>query len=167
MASFQVHAHTLDARGESEVPLAGYSDAEGHVNWQNILNQLFGLDIGHTVNTGDTITIQRTRLVHCKQLNPSAIVLLIFDVDAVGHIAGKLNFFLKLGEGGDVPDREDTTGLSDVDLLLDTTDSLLEEGRDLGGRGLGLSSVVTDLLGGDGGDGSASLDAAEFCQSHN
>lgn len=71
-------------------------------------------------------------------------------------------FFVKLGEGGDVPDREDTTGLSDVGLLLDTTDSLLEEGRDLGGRGLGLSSVVTDLLGGDGGDGSASLDAAEF-----
>lgn len=76
-------------------------------------------------------------------------------------------FFLKLGEGGDVPDREDTTGLSDIGLLLHTTDSLLEEGRDLGGRGLGLSSVVTDLLGGDGGDGSASLDAAEFCQYHN
>lgn len=72
-----------------------------------------------------------------------------------------------MGEGGDVPDREDTTGLSDVGLLLDTTDSLLEEGRDLSRRGLGLSSVVTELLGGDGGDGSASLDDAEFCQYHN
>lgn len=65
LASFQVHAHALDARGEPEIPLAGYLDAKGH-QWQNILDQLFGLDVRHTVDTGDAITIQRTRLVHCK-----------------------------------------------------------------------------------------------------
>ncbi len=32
-------------------------------------------------------------------------------------------------KGGGVPDREDTAGLSEVGLLLDTADSLLEDGR--------------------------------------
>lgn len=72
-----------------------------------------------------------------------------------------MSFFTSEIKGGDVPDREDTTSLSDIGLFLNTTDSLLEEGRDLSRRSLGLSSVVTDLLGGtsDGtGDNRASLD---------
>lgn len=40
--------------------------------------------------------------------------------------------------GKNVPDGEDTTGLGEVGLLLDTTDSLLEDGRDLSRGGLGL-----------------------------
>ena len=38
--------------------------------------------------------------------------------------------------GGDVPDGKDTAGLGETRLLLDTTDSLLEDGRDLSGGGL-------------------------------
>jgi hypothetical protein len=58
-----------------------------------------------------------------------------------------------------VPDGEDTASLSETRLLLNTTDSLLEDGRDLGGGSLSLSSVGTDLLGstsegaGNGGAG--------------
>lgn len=48
-----------------------------------------------------------------------------------------------------IPNRQDTTGLSETSLLLDTADSLLEDGRDLSGRGLGVGSV-----GSDGVDGS-------------
>lgn len=47
-----------------------------------------------------------------------------------------------------IPDRENAAGLSEVRLLLDTTDALLENGRDLGGRGLGVG-VGTGLDGGD------------------
>lgn len=39
----------------------------------------------------------------------------------------------------DIPDGEDTASLGQVGLLRDTADSLLEDGGDLGGRGLGLS----------------------------
>lgn len=68
-----------------------------------------------------------------------------------------------LPQGGgfqDVPDGQDTTGLSETSLLLDTTDALLQDGGDLSGLGLGLSSVGTDLLGGTGdgaGDSRANL----------
>ena len=31
----------------------------------NVLNQLLGLDVGHTVNTGDTITKRMNMLVFC------------------------------------------------------------------------------------------------------
>ena len=47
-----------------------------------------------------------------------------------------------------VPDGEDAAGLSEVGLLLDTTDSLLEDGRDLGGSGLGVG-VGAGLDGGN------------------
>ena len=53
---------------------------------------------------------------------------------------------------------------------MDTTDSLLEERRDLSVRSLGLSSVATELLGdtGDGSSGSASLERSQrkICQRH-
>jgi hypothetical protein len=81
LAGFEIHAHSLDARGE--------------------LNQLLSLDIGHTMDTSDTVT-----------------------------------------------DGKDTSSLGKARFLLDTTDSLLKDGRDFGGRSLGLSSVSTDLLGG-------------------
>lgn len=47
-----------------------------------------------------------------------------------------------------VPDGEDTAGLGEVGLLMDTTDSLLEDGRDLGGSGLGVG-VGAGLDGGN------------------
>lgn len=59
----------------------------------------------------------------------------------------------------DVPDGKDTAGLGETRLLLDTTDSLLKDGRDLSGGGL--VGVATERVG-DGGD-SASL-KMETCQ---
>lgn len=52
------------------------------------------------------------------------------------------------GKSDNVPDGKDTSSLSKTGFLLNTTDSLLEDGRDLGGRSLGLSGIGTDLLGG-------------------
>ncbi len=47
-----------------------------------------------------------------------------------------------------LPDREDTAGLSETRLLLDTTDALLENRRNLSRRGLGVG-VGTGLHRGD------------------
>jgi hypothetical protein len=77
-----------------------------------------------------------------------------------------INFFK--GSGDDVPDREDTTGLSKASFLLNTADSLLQDGGDLGGSGLGLRGVGTNLLRGtiEGtGSSRASLETRrKFCQ---
>lgn len=35
----------------------------------HLLDQLLGLDVGHTVHTGDTITIKATWSANCVQLN--------------------------------------------------------------------------------------------------
>lgn len=51
-----------------------------------------------------------------------------------------------------IPDGKHTAGLSEVVLLLNTTDTLLENGRDLGGRGLGFG-VGTGLDRADNGCG--------------
>ncbi len=72
----------------------------------------------------------------------------------------KIEFFSLGPSGIDVPDRQNTTGLGETSLLLNTTDTLLQDGRDLGGLSLGLSGVRTDLLGGTGegaGDSRADL----------
>jgi len=60
----------------------------------------------------------------------------------------------------DVPDRQNTTSLSETSLLLNTTNALLQDGGDLGRLSLGLRSVGTDLLRGTGegaGDSRADL----------
>lgn len=49
-----------------------------------------------------------------------------------------------------IPDGEDTTSLSKVGLLLDTANSLLKDGRNLGGRGLGVGGVGSDSVDGCG-----------------
>lgn len=43
---------------------------------------------------------------------------------------------LNQGKCSDVPDRQNATSLGEVGLLLDATDALLEDGRDLGRCGL-------------------------------
>jgi hypothetical protein len=45
----------------------------------------------------------------------------------------------------DIPDGKDATGLGEGGLLLDTTDSLLEDGRDLSGGGF--VGVATERVG--------------------
>lgn len=48
----------------------------------------------------------------------------------------------------DIPDRQNTTGLGEASLLLDTTDALLEDGRNLGRGGLCVGGVGSSLDGG-------------------
>ena len=99
----------------------------------DVLDELLSLDVAHAVNTGDTITVEY------------ASVPVVFFPDIVVVV--------------DIPDGEDTAGLGETGLLLDTADSLLENGRDLSGGGL--VGVATERVG-DGGD-SASL-KMETCQ---
>lgn len=106
LAGFEIHAHALDAGGE--------------------LDELLGLDVGHTVNTGDTVTV--------------------WDVLAPPFLVTSVRF--------NVPDGKNTSGLGKVGLILDTADAGLEDRGDLGGRGLGVSSIATDAVGNGGGDAS-------------
>jgi hypothetical protein len=72
-----------------------------------------------------------------------------------------IEFFSCDPSGIDVPDGQNTTGLGETSLLLNTTDALLKDGGNLGGLGLGLGGVGTDLLGGAGdgaGDSRADLE---------
>lgn len=46
----------------------------------------------------------------------------------------------------DVPDRQNTTGLSETSLLRDTTDALLKDGGDLSRGSLGLGSVRANAV---------------------
>jgi hypothetical protein len=55
----------------------------------------------------------------------------------------------KLRGGLHIPNRQDTASLSETRLLLDTTDSLLEDRRDLSGSGLGVGSVSSDSVDGN------------------
>ena len=66
--------------------------------------------------------------------------------------------------GNDIPDRQNTTSLSETSLLLNTTDTLLQDGGDLSRGSLSLSGVRADLLGGTGdgaGDSRANLQHGE------
>ena len=55
LAGLEVHAHALDARGEPNDLLAPGSATQAF--WVSLLDELLSLDVGHTVNTGDTITV--------------------------------------------------------------------------------------------------------------
>lgn len=73
-----------------------------------VLDKLLGLDIVHAVHTGNTVTV------------PSSAPLLFRGAcDARGACCG-------------VPDGKHTSSLSEVVLLLYTTDPLLQDGGDLG-----------------------------------
>jgi hypothetical protein len=54
-----------------------------------------------------------------------------------------------------VPNGEDTAGLGETGLLLDTTDPLLEDRGDLGGGSLSVGSIAAERV--DDGGGAARL----------
>lgn len=85
------------------------------------------------MNTGDTVTVLRMS-VYC---------------------AFSLSLFLLWTDGVSIPDGENAAGLGEVGLILDTADTGLEDGGNLGGGGLCVSSVATDAVG--NGSGGASL----------
>jgi hypothetical protein len=57
LAGLEVHAHTLNAGGEPEDGLVFRCGMDAKTLGVHILNKLLSLDVGHTVDTGDTITI--------------------------------------------------------------------------------------------------------------
>ena len=71
-----------------------------------------------------------------------------------GKLRARLLGGAQAGSCLNIPDRQDATSLGETRLLLDAADTLLEDGGDLGGSGLGIG-VGACLYGGDGG-GSAS-----------
>lgn len=146
LAGLEVHAHSLDARGEPVVVLVGSSFQAVEVRL-NILDQLLGLDVGHTVHTGDTITVGLS-LISLRILYKGMTTTAISSEVEVGG-----SDILLLVD--DIPDRQDTASLSETGLLLDTSDALLENGGDLG-RG-GLFGVGSCLYRGDSGSSGACL----------
>lgn len=124
------------------------------------------------MDTSDTVTINQIKLVFF--FLPIAFKRYIKQWQGefvIGGISSPLSpsrveFFFFSGSPFwfYVPDGKDTSSLSKTSFLLNTTDSLLQDGGDLGGRGLGLGSVGTDLLGGTSqraGDSRASLIGSE------
>lgn len=100
------------------------------------------------MHTGDTITVRGavSHKIYCwstqRREFPSLVADLMWAV-ARQRDQDLLRFNL------DVPNRQDATSLGEVGLLLDTTDALLEDGRDLG-RG-GLFGIGACLYRDDGG----------------
>lgn len=90
------------------------------------LDQLLGLDIVHAVHTRNTVTA-----APLARHGPWVWWCI----------------YLRL------PDRQDTARLGQTGLFLHATDPLLEDGRDLGGRGLGVGRIAAGEGGDDGGRG--------------
>lgn len=98
-----------------------------------VLDELLGLDIVHTMDTGDTVT---------RGPQSAIMFLLIIAKTLVTKVCWR-----------GIPDGEDTPGLGKTGLLLHTADPLLEDGRHLGRGSLGLGGIGSDLLRGVEGDG--------------
>lgn len=90
----------------------------------DVLDELLGLYVVHAVNTGDTIT--EVPVSPC-----SPLILLWYSFC--------------------VPDGEDTAGLGETRLLLDTADPLLKDGGDLGGGSLSIGGIAASEGVDDGG----------------
>lgn len=105
LAGLQVQAHTLDTGSE--------------------LDELLSLDIGKTVDTGDTVTVKNE--CRCSESE------------------------LATDREGSLPNGQNTSGLGHRGLLLNTTDALLEDRGDLGGGGLGLTSIGAGMVDNRGG----------------
>lgn len=57
LAGFEVHAHTLDARGEPNDLSINWNINKPYMKTGHLLDQLLSLDIGHAMDTSDTVTI--------------------------------------------------------------------------------------------------------------
>lgn len=100
---------------------------------RNILNEFLSLDIGHAMDTSNTVTIvQLVRIIiyriYMAVMYDFVTIMLVWLVRDYG-----------------VPNGEDTTSFSKAGFFLNTTNFPFE-GRGYFGRGsLGLSSVCPDL----------------------
>lgn len=96
----------------------------------DVLDELLGLDVVHAVDTGNTVT-------DCPVSPCCPLILSLLYCFSI-------------------PDGEDTAGLGEAGLLLDTADALLEDGGDLGGGGLSIGGIAASE-GVDNGGGGARL----------
>lgn len=118
------------------------------------------------MDTGNTVTIQFIKLVNGSGCQVVVTSWFGMDFSMILMMSAAVLEFFNWGKSDHVPDGKDTTSLGEAGLLLNTTDSLLQDGGNLGGSSLGLSSVGTDLLGSTGegaGNSRADLERdAEF-----
>jgi hypothetical protein len=95
----------------------------------DLLDELLGLDVAHTVDTGDTVTIEL--LSEAMFLDSIVYAFVIFSMELPGIF--------------DVPDGENATSLGETGLLGNTADALLEDRGDLSGCGLvGIAAGLPD-----------------------
>lgn len=119
LSSFQVHAHSLDTRCEPvDLSIAVVVVVLGD---ENLLDKLLSLDIAHTVNTGDTITI----IPVSRYPITSFLIFKCMFVEVIETREVLLDWLMN------IPDGQDTSSLSETRLLLNTSNSLLEDGGNL------------------------------------
>lgn len=83
-----------------------------------------------------------TLLIPCTRAIPSLHPIVSFTPSLESCSVGAGG-----GGGVSVPDGQDATGLGETRLLLHTSDSLLENGGNLGGCGFGVDSIRPELVG--------------------
>jgi hypothetical protein len=149
---------TLAVNGvaESVDDTAEHLRADGDIhNLAGTLDSLTLLD--ETIGTEKHNTDLAGLEVHAHALDARGELDKLLSLD-VGHA---------VHTGDTITDGKDTASLSETGLLLDTTDSLLEDGRDLSGSSLGVGGVVSGSVDGGGcgisdrGDPASSRDSAD------
>lgn len=129
LAGLEVHAHALDTGGEPAL----------------FISILFEESIGGiAIATYSTSSSAWTLFMPWTRAIPSLESMLV-------HIIHCCYFQYYYS----VPNGEDTAGLGETGLLLDTTDPLLEDRGDLGGGSLSVGSIAAERV--DDGGGAARL----------
>lgn len=126
LAGLEVHAHALDTGGE---PVLFVS-----MSFENIVGEIANATYS-TSSSAWTLFMPWTRAI------PSLRSMLVHDI----HCCSEYYY------DQSVPNGEDTAGLGETRLLLDTTDPLLKDGGDLGGGSLGVGSIAAGEGVDDGG----------------
>jgi hypothetical protein len=130
LAGLEVHAHALDTGGEPELFVSMSS------------KEVVG---GIAIATYSTSSSAWTLFMPWTRAIPSLKSVLVHDI----HCCCFQYYYYS------VPNGEDTAGLGETGLLLDTTDPLLEDRGDLGGGSLSVGSIAAERV--DDGGGVARL----------
>jgi len=125
LAGLEVHAHALDTGGEPKLFVSIQSMKAVGEN---------AIATYSTSSSAWTLFMPWTRAI------PSLKSILVHDIHCCS-----------IYYCDSVPNGEDTAGLGETRLLLDTTDPLLKDGGDLGGGSLGFGSIAAGERADDGG----------------
>jgi hypothetical protein len=117
LAGFQVHAHSFDAGCE--------------------LDEFFGLDIGHTMDTGNTITAVLSALFYGAKMARRHLLSLEWSLrEGIHRRPCKTCIIVVRCDGVlmvNVPDTQNPAGFCQSCLFLHASDARLENRGDLGG----------------------------------